>query len=186
MPRTAVFKNITTQRHQETLSLLKCISVYLLLSAAHRMVLGPHDGFRVSRHGVVNVGGPNCREREHGHVRVVVARDEEKANDVRACLLRSRVSFAREAGGGRGSAERDTTAWGKSNNLVLGSGRKFTTQKTKPRHIQLYGTSTTTREMVITSCPPGTSFSPQVKTPLHSFAFAPRDAQLNFGNKISV
>lgn len=55
-------------------------------SFAHRVILGAHDRFCVTRNCVVNVGCPDRGEGKHGDVRVVVAGDEEQTNHVRTRL----------------------------------------------------------------------------------------------------
>lgn len=60
--------------------------VAMVMGMVHRVVLGAHDGFRVTPHGIVDVRGPDTREEEQEHVGQVVHRHEEQANDVRAGL----------------------------------------------------------------------------------------------------
>lgn len=76
-------------------------------SGSHRVVLGAHDRLRVPRHSVVNVGRPDSCEPEHHHVRVVVARNEEQADHVRASLR----SIARSTKGDREASERKACLW---------------------------------------------------------------------------
>lgn len=57
----------------------------------HRVVLGSHDGLRVRRDSVVDVGGPDSGEGEHCQVRVEVAGDEKQADVVGARLCRDVV-----------------------------------------------------------------------------------------------
>lgn len=73
----------------------------ILHPVPHRVVLGAHDRLRVPRHSVVDVRRPDSREREHGHVRVVVARNEEQTDHVRArlCCVCSNAKGDREARG---------------------------------------------------------------------------------------
>lgn len=52
----------------------------------HRVVLGAHDGLRVSWHGIMNIRCPYRREREHSQMRVVVAWNEEQADRIRTSL----------------------------------------------------------------------------------------------------
>lgn len=63
---------------------LICAIFWMFVS--YRVVLGAHNRLGISRHGVVDVGGPNGRECKHRHVCVVVAGDEEQADDVRTRL----------------------------------------------------------------------------------------------------
>mmetsp|Transcript_7942 Transcript_7942/g.29710 ORF Transcript_7942/g.29710 Transcript_7942/m.29710 type:complete len:429 (-) Transcript_7942:51-1337(-) len=75
--------------------------VVVVVRVVDRVVLGAHDRLDVSRHGVVDVCGPDAREEEHQQVRDVVARHQKHRNDVRRGLRDPVQRVERNAGPGR-------------------------------------------------------------------------------------
>lgn len=60
--------------------------VAVVMGVMHRVILGAHNRFRVTPHGIVDVGSPDTREEEQEDMGQVVHRHEEQTNHVRASL----------------------------------------------------------------------------------------------------